>query len=103
MDRGSQSAFSKISSEAVRRAAARVEHYDLLVVRHALLVHETLEHRERAATFGSGVDAGSEGEPLRAGANGVLADGARVAAALAQRTEDEAVAERAGHAQTAGV
>src|SRR6185369_335923 len=103
MDRGWPCASCKIPSEAVRCAAARVEDDDLRVVRHFLIGDESLEHRERAAAFGRRVDAGGEGESLRAGANGLLADGPGVAAALAQRAQDEAVAERAGHAQPAGV
>ena len=60
-------------------------------------------HGERAAAFRRGVDTARARQLERRRANRVLAHRVRVALALVQRAQDEPIAERAGHAQSARV
>src|SRR2546423_12296522 len=88
---------------AVRRAAAGVEEQHFRLATESPGREQLLAHGEGATAFGSRVDAAGARQSQRRVANLLLVRGRRVPVALAQRAQDEPVAERAGDPAAAGV
>src|SRR3569833_1699618 len=98
-DRGAHQRILK----TVGRTAAGVEDEHFGIEWDAILLDELPRDRERATTFGGGVDAARTRQLERRRTNGLFADRVGVPLALAQRAQDQAVATRAWNAQPARV